>query len=251
MTNQLRIEGRVALVTGGSRGIGRAISVALAQAGATVWVNYQSNAGAAEETVALCEQTGGKARAIHFNVGESAAVDAGISHVIEESGGIDILINNAGISHDGLVIRLKDEDWSRTMRVNLDGAFYCARAVAKTMMKARRGRIVNMSSIVGEMGNPGQVPYVASKAGLIGLTKALAKELASRGITVNAITPGFIDTDMTAALPEKVREQYLQEIPLGRFGSPDEVAQLVLFLASDMSSYITGQVVGINGGLYM
>lgn len=242
---------RVALVTGGSRGIGRAICVALAKSGANVFLSYSSNPAAAEETKQLCEQAGGKASVLGFDVGKSEAVEQAFETIKASAGKIDILVNNAGITSDGLLIRLKDEDWDRTIATNLSGSFYTARAAAKLMMKARYGRIINISSIVGEMGNAGQAAYVASKAGVIGLTKSLAKELAARNITANAITPGFIDTDMTAKLSPEVREAMLKEIPLARLGSGDDIASLVVFLASDAASYITGQVIGVNGGMYM
>lgn len=243
--------GRVAVVTGGSRGIGRAVAVRLASEGARVFVNYSSRSDAAEETVGLCAAAGGVAESIGFDVSSSAAVDEAMSAIREKAGSLDILVNNAGMSKDGLFVRMKDEDWDQTLSVNLNGAFYCARAAARFMMKARYGRIINMSSIVGEMGNAGQVPYVSSKAGLIGLTKAIARELASRSVTVNAITPGFIETDMTGALDEKVKSHHMEAIPLGRFGKAEEVAALVSFLAGEESAYITGQVIGINGGMYM
>lgn len=246
MSNALA--GKVALVTGGSRGIGRAICQKLAAEGAKVFVNYSSNSAAAEETAAAC---GNGAEIIGFNVADSAAVDAAIESIQKKAGKIDILVNNAGISKDGLFIRMKNEDWDTTLGVNLNGAFYCSRAAARFMLKARAGRIINISSVVGEMGNPGQVPYVSSKAGLIGLTKAMAKELATRGITVNAITPGFIETEMTGSLPEDTRAEHLKHIPLGRYGAAEEVAGAVAFLAGQDASYITGQVLGINGGMYM
>jgi 3-oxoacyl-[acyl-carrier protein] reductase len=245
------LQGQVAVVTGGSRGIGRAISIALASEGAHVVVNFASNQSAAEEVVTLCEQAGGTASLSPFLVGDSEAVDNAFDAIKEKHGRLDILVNNAGISRDGLFIRMKNDDWDKTLETNLNGAFYCARAAAKIMIKGRYGRIINMSSVVAEMGNAGQIPYVSSKAGLIGLTKAMAKELASRNITVNAITPGFIETDMTAALDEKLREEHLKVIPLSRYGKAEEVAALTQFLASAHAGYITGQVIGINGGMYM
>lgn len=245
------LNGKVALVTGGSRGIGRAVCLELARHGAHVFVNYRSGRTAAEETVASCVQAGGQAESIEFDVASSAMVDEAIDSIKGKTGRIDIVVNNAGMTRDGLFVRMKDEDWHSTLNTNLTGAFYVSRAAAKLMMKARTGRIVNMSSVVGEMGNPGQTAYVASKAGVIGLTKALARELASRNITVNAVAPGFIETDMTAALDEKQRSAHLEHIPLGRYGKPEEVAQLVAFLCSDHAAYMTGQVVGINGGMYM
>ena len=240
------LEGKVALVTGGSRGIGRAICIALAKQGATVWVNYSSGKAAADETCKLCE---GNARAIGFNVGNSESVDQAFSEIQKESGRLDILVNNAGITCDGLFIRFKNEDWDRVIQTNLTGAFYCSRAASKLMLKQRSGTMINISSIVGEMGNAGQAAYVASKAGLIGLTKSLARELSSRSITVNAITPGFIETDMTQGLDEKVRAEHMKAIPLGRYGSVDDVANAVIFLAGQ--AYITGHVLSVNGGMYM
>lgn len=246
-----QLSGQVALVTGGSRGIGRAVCVKLASLGAEVYVNYASRADAAEETVALCVAAGGKASAIGFDVANSASVDSAVDSIKEKSGRLDILVNNAGIAKDGLFVRMKDEDWAQTLAINLSGAFYCSRAASKIMMKARSGRIINMSSVIGEMGNAGQTSYAASKAGLIGLTKSLAKELGSRSVTVNAITPGFIETDMTEGLDAGHKEELLKGIPLGRIAKPAEVAELVAFLAGSGSSYITGQVIGINGGMYM
>ena len=245
------LSGKVALVTGGSRGIGKAIAEKLASLGCRVFINYTSNAAAAEETVAKCKAFGVDAEALGFDVSNSEQVDAALEQIKTKASKIDILVNNAGISRDGLLIRMKDEDWAKTLATNLSGAFYCARAAAKMMMKARTGRIINISSVVGEMGNAGQVPYVSSKAGLIGLTKSMAKELAARNITVNAVTPGFIESDMTASLNEELKGEYIKQIPLSRWGKPEEVASLVAFLAGDEAGYLTGQVIGINGGMYM
>jgi 3-oxoacyl-[acyl-carrier protein] reductase len=241
----------IALVTGASRGIGRAIAVALAKQGAYVLVNYSSSPEAAQETLNEIREVGSDGELLKFAVQDSQAVEDAFDGIKARHGSLHILVNNAGISRDGLVLRMKDEEWSATLGVNLNGAFFCSRAAARLMLKAKTGRIINISSVVGEMGNAGQVPYVSSKAGMLGLTKAMAKELASRNITVNAITPGFIETDMTAALDSKVRDEHMKAIPLGRYGKVDEVAQLVAFLASDAAAYITGQVIGINGGMYM
>lgn len=245
------LKDKIALVTGGSRGIGRAICTKLASLGANVYVNYSASPAAAEETVRACQEFGVEANALGFSVADSAAVDAAFEQIKSKYGKLDILVNNAGISRDGLLLRFKDADWRETLGINLDGAFFCSRAAAKLMLKAKSGSIVNISSVVGEMGNAGQAAYVSSKAGLIGLTKSLARELASRAITVNAITPGFITTDMTDKLDESLKAEMLKSIPLSRFGDPEEVANLVAFLASTEAAYITGQVVGINGGMYM
>ncbi len=242
---------KVALVTGGSRGIGRAICVRLASQGAAVFVNFSSSPAAAEETLKACREFGVEAQALGFNVADSAAVDAAFDKIKEKFGKLDILVNNAGISRDGLLLRFKDSDWRETLSINLDGSFFCSRAAAKLMLKAKSGSIVNISSVVGEMGNAGQAAYVSSKAGLIGLTKSMARELASRAITVNAITPGFISTDMTGSLDEKLKTEMLKSIPLARFGEPEDVANLVAFLVSPEATYITGQIIGINGGMYM
>jgi 3-oxoacyl-[acyl-carrier protein] reductase len=242
---------RVALVTGASRGIGRSIAIDLAKQGAFVIVNYSSSPEAAQETLNAIREVGGDGEILKFSVQDSQAVENAFDGIKSRHGKLDILVNNAGISRDGLVLRMKDEEWLQTLAVNLNGAFFCSRAAARLMLKAKWGRIVNISSVVGEMGNAGQVPYVSSKAGLIGMTKSLAKELASRNVTVNAITPGFIETDMTAALDEKLRAEHMKAIPLGRYGQAEEVAHLVSFLTSDASAYITGQVIGINGGMYM
>ncbi len=245
------LKDKVALVTGASRGIGRAIAIELARQGAHVYVNYSSSPDAAEDTVRQCQSAGGTAESILFNVADSSAVDAAFDQIKEKSGKLDILVNNAGITNDGLFIRMKNEDWDRVLSINLNGSFYCARAAAKIMMKARVGRIINISSVVGEMGNAGQASYVTSKAGLIGLTKSLAKELAARNITVNAVTPGFISSEMTEKLTDDVKAKYVEQIPLARFGTGEDIAKAVSFLASDGSAYITGQVLGINGGMYM
>jgi len=205
----------------------------------------------AEKTRKEVEEKGAVGRLLQFNVADQAAVQQGIDKVIQESGRLDILVNNAGITRDNLVMRMKESEWDQVLEVNLKGAYNCIRAAAKPMIKQRYGRIINISSVVGAMGNPGQANYVASKAGLIGLTKAVARELASRNITVNAVAPGFIETEMTAALPEKVRAEMQAQIPLNRFGTPEEVAQAVVFLAGDAAAYLTGQVLHVNGGMLM
>jgi 3-oxoacyl-[acyl-carrier protein] reductase len=243
---------RVVVVTGGSRGIGRTIGLRMADAGTRVYFNYSgSDSRDAEETVKLIEDAGGSAWGARVNVASQQDVQDFFKKIVEECGRVDVLVNNAGITIDGLLVRMKEEDWDRVLAINLKGAFLCIQTVAKTMMKQRAGRIINMASVVGMMGNPGQANYVASKAGLIGLTKTAARELAPRGITVNAVAPGFIDTPMTAGLPEKVKETILAQIPLKRFGQPQDVAEVVAFLASEKASYITGQVIHVNGGMYM
>lgn len=242
---------RVALITGAARGIGRAIALALARAGLTLYLNDVVLGEDAEKTRKEVEEKGADARLVEFNVADAAGVQAGIEKIIKEKGRLDVLVNNAGITRDNLVMRLKESEWDQVLEVNLKGAYNCIRAVAKPMLKQRYGRIINISSVVGVMGNPGQANYVASKAGLIGLTKAVARELASRNITVNAVAPGFIETEMTAALPEKVRAEMQAQIPMNRFGDPEEVAQAVVFLAGDAAAYITGQVLHVNGGMLM
>jgi len=245
-------KGRVALVTGASRGIGRAIAVALAQGGASVALNYAGNEAAAQEALAAVLAAGApKARLYRFDISDSAACSKAVEEVVAEFGGLHVLVNNAGIAIDQLLMRLKDEDWKRQLDVNLTGAFNLTRAVTRPMMKARGGSIVNLSSVVGEMGNAGQVAYAASKAGLIGLTKSVARELASRNIRCNAVTPGFIDTDMTSALPEAARTRMMESIPLARLGSAVDIANAVCFLASDQAAYVTGEVLKVNGGMYM
>ena len=242
---------KVALVTGGSRGIGRAIAHEFAKRGAQVVISYAGNEAAATETVKAIVDAGGKAKAIRFDVADSEACGQAIDDVLKEFGRLDVLVNNAGVAIDGLLMRFKDEDWDKTLDTNLKGAFMLMRAVARPMMKQKGGAIVNVSSIVGEMGNAGQAAYAASKAGLLGLTKSIARELASRNIRVNAVTPGFITTDMTAGLSPELKEKMSAAIPLSRIGNAEEVASAVAFLASDSASYITGEVLKVNGGMYM
>nr|WP_321467115.1 3-oxoacyl-ACP reductase FabG [uncultured Desulfobulbus sp.] len=247
----MMLEKMVALVTGGSRGIGRAICQRLASMGATVGINYVSNPTAAEATLAQIEAAGGKGFTVRFDVAESGAVQDSIKEIISTYGQIDILVNNAGITRDGLMARMKDEDWDSVLDTNLKGAFLCSKAVMRTMMKKRWGRIINVSSVVGFVGNSGQVNYGAAKAGLVGLTKSMARELAGRNITVNCIAPGYIVTDMTDGLTEDVQEALKAQIPMGILGTPEDVAGSVAFLTSPDSNYITGQTLHVNGGMYM
>jgi 3-oxoacyl-[acyl-carrier protein] reductase len=246
------LDGKVALVTGASRGIGRAIAVALGAQGAKVIVNYVSNEGAAAEAVAAVSAAGGNAVLKRFDVADGAAVDAAIKEIAAE-GGLHILVNNAGIAVNGLTLGMKDADWQRGLQVNLSGTFNCTRAALRALMKARdAGRIINLTSVVGEMGSAGQAPYVAAKSAVIGLTKTWAREYASRGVTVNAVSPGYIDTDMTAAdLPEERRAEVMKMIPLGRVGKPEDIAAAVTYLAGPGAAYVTGQVLRVNGGLLM
>jgi 3-oxoacyl-[acyl-carrier protein] reductase len=244
--------GKTALVTGGSRGIGRAIVLALAKGGANVAINYAGNEAAANEALKLALEAGApKAKLYRFDVSDSSACAAAVEQVVADLGALNVLVNNAGIALDQLVMRQKDEDWNRTIQVNLSSNFFLIRAAARPMMKAKGGAIVNLTSVVGEMGNAGQAAYAAAKAGQIGLTKAVARELASRNVRVNAVAPGFIDTDMTAALPDAARTKLKEQIPLARLGSAEDVANAVAFLASDLASYVTGEVVRVNGGMYM
>lgn len=245
------LDGKTALVTGASRGIGRAIALRLAAEGASVAINYAGNTAKAEETKAAIEAAGGKAALFQADVSDSAQVEQMVAAVTEAFGTIDILVNNAGITRDGLLMRMKEEDFDAVLDTNLKGIFHVTKAVSKLMMKKRAGRIVNMASVVGIMGNAGQTNYAAAKAGVIGFTKSAAREFAARGITVNAVAPGFIATDMTAAMPEKAKEATLAAIPLRRMGEPEDVANAVAFLVSDQASYITGQVIKVDGGMVM
>lgn len=245
------LTGKVALVTGGSRGIGRAAALALGKQGAQVVINYVSNEAAAREVAEQIQAAGGKAEIVQFDVGSTEGAEKAVAEVAKRLGRLDVLVCSAGISIDGLLLRLKDEDFDKILSVNLKGAVACARAATKVMMRAKTGRVIFLSSVVGEMGNAGQTAYSASKAALLGVTKSMARELASRFITVNAITPGFIDTDMTGALTEDQKTSINQNIPLGRTGKPEEVAAAVVYLASDEAAYITGQALRVNGGMYM
>jgi len=245
------LNGKTALVTGGSGGIGRAVVLRLAAEGANVVVHYAKNAESAAKAVEEAQKFGVQALALQADVSLAEQAERLVSETIDALGGLDILVNNAGITRDGLLVRMKDEDWDAVINTNLKGAFNCSRAAAKQMLRKRWGRIINISSVVGLIGNPGQANYCASKAGLIGFTKALAKELGPRGITVNAVAPGFITTEMTASLPEDVRQRMLANIPLGFFGEPRDVAAAVAFLASDDARYINGHVLQVDGGLGM
>jgi 3-oxoacyl-[acyl-carrier protein] reductase len=242
---------RTILVTGGSRGIGRGICLAFARSGNHIYFNYSSAGEAAAQTEKLVAEAGGTATGIQVNVASEKEVIGFVARALDETGRIDVLVNNAGITRDGLIVRMKEADWEAVLNVNLKGAFLCTKAVTKPMMKQRYGRIINVSSVVGVSGNPGQANYVASKAGIIGLTKGVARELASRGITANVVAPGYIETDMTADLPDKAKDAMVSQIPLGRSGTPEDIAAAVVFLASDQAAYITGQVLHISGGMYM
>ena len=245
-------KGKTALVTGASRGIGRAIAVTLAQGHANVALNYAGNDAAAKQALDLCEQAGsGRCKLYKFDVADPAACQKAVDEIMGEFGGLHVLVNNAGIAVDQLVMRLKDEDWRRQLEVNLTGAFNLVRAATRPMMRQKGGAMVNLTSVVGEMGNAGQAAYAASKAGLIGLTKSVARELASRNVRVNAVAPGFIDTDMTAALPEAARQKLMEMIPLARLGTAQDVADCVAWLASEKAAYVTGEIVRVNGGMYM
>jgi 3-oxoacyl-[acyl-carrier protein] reductase len=248
---------RTVVVTGASRGIGRSICLSLASPDTQIYFNYfspgnpEAEEAAAAETEKLVADLGSSAASMSVDVADAKEVEAFFEKIVNETGRVDILVNNAGITKDGLLVRMKENDWNMVLNINLKGAFTCTRLAAKIMMKQRYGRIVNIASVVGVSGNPGQANYSASKAGLIGLTKTAAKELAARNVTVNAVAPGFIETDMTAALSEKARKAMLDQVPMGRGGQPEDVAAAVKFLASDDAAYITGHVIHVNGGMYM
>ena len=246
-----RLDGQVALVTGASRGIGRAIAEGLARAGATVMINFVQNQVAAKEVLEQIQAEGGQAVLCRFDVGDGDAVTTAVQEILERQGKIDILVNNAGMSINTLLVRLKADEWTQVLNANLTGVFLCTKAVTRSMMRQRSGRIINLTSVVAQAGNAGQAAYSAAKAGVIGFTKTMAKELASRSITVNAVAPGFIETDMTRSLPEEAKTGYLSHIPAGRWGTVEEVADVVAFLANPRAGYITGQVINVNGGMYM
>lgn len=242
---------RTVVVTGGSRGIGRAICLAFADPDTHIYLNYSSSDAGAKETQQLIADAGGNATAMRVNVAAENEVADFFETILSETGRVDVLVNNAGITRDGLLVRMKTSDWDDVLNINLKGTFNCTKIAAKPMMKQRYGRIINITSIVGVSGNAGQANYAASKAGIVGFTKTAAKELASRNITVNAVAPGYIETDMTASMSEKARNEMLKSIPLGRAGKPEDVASVVEFLASEKASYITGQVIHVSGGMYI
>lgn len=246
-----RLDNKVALVTGASRGIGRAIAITLAAQGARVFVNYRSSQQEAEQVVSLIRSEGGQADALMFDVADSTAVSTAVTGVLSNAGRLDIVVANAGIAKDGLLMRAKDEDFDAMLRTNLWGSMALARAAMKPMLRARSGRIVFVSSVIGEMGNAGQSFYAASKAAMLGMMKSLARELGSRGITVNAVTPGMIETDMTARIADEMRSKIVEQVPLGRFGLTADVASAVAYLCSDEAGYVTGHALRVNGGMYM
>ena len=248
---QISLKDKVALVTGASRGIGRSIATTLAGAGALVVINYKSNAAAAEEVASEIAAAEGRAAAIQADIGDSAEVERLFKELLDRYGKIDILVNNAGITRDMLLLRMKEEDFDAVLQTNLRGVYLCTKAALRPMTRARSGRIINITSVVGLMGNAGQANYAAAKAGVIGFTKAAAREIASRNITVNAVAPGYIETELTDVLSETVRQAILENIPLGRLGQPQDVANLVCFLASDAAGYITGQTLTVDGGMVM
>lgn len=245
------LEGKIAIVTGGSRGIGRAVAVKLAKGGAFTYINFVKNEAAAGETLSLIRSANGDGALCPFDVEDADAVRTAVGRIVSEKGRIDILVNNAGIWMGGLALRIQEKTWDRVMAVNLKGTFNCCQAVMRTMMKQRWGRIINISSVTAEAGNAGDAVYGAAKAGILGLTKSLARELAPRNICVNAVAPGFIETDMTVSVPADLKSEMNRMIPLERLGRPEDVAGVVAFLASDEASYMTGQVLHVNGGLYM
>jgi len=247
----MSLTGKIAVVTGGSRGIGRAICQRLAAQGAKVIVNYVSNPAAAEETVESIRAQGGSAESVQFNVAVPGEIEAAFQKILEEQGRVDILVNNAGITRDGLLMKMKEEQWDEVLNTNLKGVFLCTKAVTRAMMKQRWGRIINITSVIGFAGNAGQANYAAAKAGIIGFTKSVARELASRGITVNGVAPGYIVTDMTKDLSEEISNTIKGEIPMGILGEAEDVAGAVAYLASDDARYVTGQFLHVNGGMFM
>ena len=247
----LNLKDQIALVTGASRGIGKAVALALGRRGAKVMINFRENKEAAESTLNTLLAEGGQGQLVPFDIAQEDQVEEGVKKIVDQHKKIDILVNNAGLTSDNLLIRVSGEEWDRVIGVNLKGTFHCTKAVCRRMIRERYGRIANLTSVVGQMGNAGQSVYASSKAGVIGFTKAMARELASRGITVNAVAPGFIDTEMTAALSSELRQEFLRSIPLSRFGTGEDVAETVSFLVGPGANYITGQVINVNGGLYV
>ena len=248
----MSLAGQIALVTGGSRGIGRATVLTLGRLGAHVVINYRNNQAAAEETLAALTADGrGRGELCRFDIADENQIEAAIKIIVDRHHKIDILVNNAGVTADNLLIRMKPDDWDQVVGINLKGTILCTKAVTRVMLRQRYGRIIHLSSVVGQTGNAGQSIYAATKAGILGFTKAMAREVASRGITVNAVAPGFIETEMTAKLPAKLQEEFLRSIPLGRFGTCEDVAESIAFLAGPAAGYITGQVLSVNGGVYM